>query len=172
MKKNTKSGFTLVEMLVSLAIFSFVLIMMSGMFGSFVKNYKASRDVQVTLEDAQQSIGTMMKNIRTSIIVSSNPQSVRIFNYSQADGFKCLQYSFVGQTLEYTVAIAAADPTMCSSTGTFSVPTEIISGRVTGAFDAVASSTGIVGKVTVAASLSQGTGSEVIPVQSTVSLRN
>jgi prepilin-type N-terminal cleavage/methylation domain-containing protein len=178
MKKNTqkfKQGFSLIEALVSLAIFSLVIVMMSGMFGSFIKNYQTSHNVQMTLEDAQQSINTMMKTIRTSILVSptgvGTVQTIRVFNYSQPSGSQCIEYSYSGNTLTYGVAAAATTAALCKTATESSMQVSNLNNDpISNAFFYVVPTGTAQGIVTVSMSFKQG--SDTIPIQSTVSLRD
>ena len=95
-KKNSLAAFTLIEVLVALMIFSVVLTGVSGIFGNFVKNYTASKQIQKNLENVQYAMNSMAKTLRTSAIldplISSDGDYIIVYDYSQA---KCIKFAFM-----------------------------------------------------------------------------
>lgn len=70
-KKQTqknKKGFTLVESLVSVFVFSLASVMIAGTFTSFFKNFQIAKKTQQSTESAQYAMNLMAKTIRTSEI--------------------------------------------------------------------------------------------------------
>jgi prepilin-type N-terminal cleavage/methylation domain-containing protein len=188
-RKNNKSGFSLIEMLISMAIFSILIVTMSGSFGSFIKGYKSGRDVQIALEDSQQVLNSMAKKIRTSSVADpisgteASSQYVRVFEYSQSDSAnKCVEYYFepVGAVKYLKVAsAAAADFAACKGIAQSSLRAGgvklINSPIIDGGFNVLAtnSDTEIVGRVTIYANIQEGkTIENSVPIQTTVSLRD
>lgn len=92
-------GYTLIEVVVSMAIFSIVAVTLGQVFGGFYASYQSTRALQRNLEVAQHAIQIMAKELRTSSIVSdgSSPtKKVAFFDHSQK---KCFQYSFANNAL-------------------------------------------------------------------------
>jgi prepilin-type N-terminal cleavage/methylation domain-containing protein len=111
--KKTKKGFSLVETLVAVAIFSLAAVMFAGSFASFLKNSIAAKEAQRNAESAQYVINLMAKTIRTSAVAAPTPTAgsttvftkLRVLDFSQTDPTKnCIEYDYVvgsGATIAY-----------------------------------------------------------------------
>lgn len=96
MKQKNKAGFSLVEMMVAMAIAVIVMLTIVAAFGGIVKARNAIRNEQQDLENARNAMDFMAKELRMSTDVSSgtlNSQddSIAFFdNYGQ----QCAMYTF------------------------------------------------------------------------------
>ena len=59
-------GFSFLEIMVSVFIFSLMMTTISITFSNLFKNYRNSRAIQTNLENAQFIINSMAKSLRTS----------------------------------------------------------------------------------------------------------
>lgn len=176
--QKIKKGFTLLEVLVAISIFSVVLTGVSGIFSNFVKNYKSTKIVQRNLENAQFAVNQMAKILRTSKLVSpvNNPvssQAVEVYDYSQN---LCFRFEFTGgninkQTASANVGICGvygaaekmiySNNAAVSTNGSFLYP--IATDKANGSWH--------VGMITVLAVVSHGS-EDMAKMQTTVSLRD
>jgi prepilin-type N-terminal cleavage/methylation domain-containing protein len=67
--KTHKKGFTLIEMMVSIFIFSFIMVVIGTVFASQFKTYKDTRDIQGDLENAQFALNYVSKTLRTAEMI-------------------------------------------------------------------------------------------------------
>lgn len=173
------SGFTLIEVIVSLSAFTIIMLGVVAIFGSAFVSYRETRNLQHNLESAQFTMNTMAKELRTSSVLSSSGAGsnidIRFFDYSQD---KCIRYS-VGSNKLYkqSVAVAGSDPNArrgnCTAAAVGGVSAQVL------VEDVVESSTSSVlsdhsprkvGKVTMR--LRIGNDSRNQTIQSSVSLRD
>lgn len=91
-KKN--SGFSLIESLVAIFIFSLVAAMLAGSFSGFFKTYVSARKAQKNMESGQYVMNLMTKTIRSSTIdpafVSEGSQ-LMMFDNSKSE---CVIYNY------------------------------------------------------------------------------
>lgn len=85
-----KGGFTLIEVLIAMFLFSLITVMVSGIFVNFLKNYADVRKMQKNAESVQFAMNLMAKTIRTSNVMLKN-SSLEIYDYAQG---RCLEYSY------------------------------------------------------------------------------
>lgn len=167
----SRKGFTLIEVIVAVFIFSIIMMSVSQIFISAFQGYNYAKIVQRDLETAQFSINTLAKELRTSSIVSSSSTSVQFIDYSQNI---CFKYQISGSSLQVAKTISIKTFDSCQSiafvSGDF---TTISTGTVTGNFSVTPStqSPKKVGKVTLSLVISEGTA-HTARIQTTVSLRD
>lgn len=178
-------GFSLLEVLLSVFIFSVIMLGVTSYFVSIVSANQNSKRLQQNLEDIRFAMNRIAKVLRTSVVVIptsiSNVTTIRVFDYSQS---KCLQYTFAGNSIgEYSQDLPAGrtdEKPWCASlltTGfTQNILVNVASGAsMTGRFVVIPSDDGsggseFAGRVTMNANVvRQGNSSTV---QTTVSLRN
>jgi prepilin-type N-terminal cleavage/methylation domain-containing protein len=110
-KKNSKKGFTLIEVIVAMSIFAMMIVSFSVAFSGSFFAYRNSRAIEKNLEEAQNEMNLMAKTMRTSTIVGcskdpsisltipctslNNYQWIRIYDYSQG---KCIDYEITGNS--------------------------------------------------------------------------
>jgi len=182
--KKEKHGFSLIEMIISIFIFSILMMMIAGTFAGFYRNYSKQKKAQKDIENAQYILNFMAKRLRTSTIISSptgagNPQgaplgSLDTYDYSQG---QCVRYHLNGGIMQYSLS-TPADPaspsTSCAFGGT---PMNLSSNNINSARVYVEPSAGNnKGKVTIVLYVQQditspGQDTSEIPIQSSVSLR-
>ena len=90
MVKNNK-GFTLVELIVAVSVFSLLSIVMGGIYLSFTKSQARTKAAQSLLNDAQYILEVLSKDFKSNEIISCSTNeietkeengSVKIFTYS------------------------------------------------------------------------------------------
>jgi prepilin-type N-terminal cleavage/methylation domain-containing protein len=165
-------GFSLIEVMVSLFIFSIIMVSTSQIFTQAFAGHRYAKNLQRDIENAQFLSGILSKELRTSTIVdpngaTDNVQSLQFYEHSQG---LCIQYRITQNSLQVARA-ASANPAACNG-ASLSGFTTISSGTLSGGFDVVPSddSPRTIGRVTLALKIQEGTHSAVI--QSTVSLRD
>lgn len=172
-------GFTLLEVLVSLFVFSLTLIATTQIFTSAYSGYRMTRSVQNDLENAQFAINSMAKALRSSSVVApSSPDLdssfVQFYDHSQE---KCFYYQVSGGALQAASRDASGGVSECDgmSSSSFSFTT-VSTGTVTGSFR-VTPSADIggpptqVGRVTIALSVAAD-ATHSAQVQTSISLRD
>lgn len=172
--QNT-TGFTLIEVLISLFIFSIVMTAAMQIFASAYSGYRVTRLVERDIENAQFAMNALAKSLRTSSVVSGDGtvQALQFFDHSQN---KCFRYRISGGALEMASG-ASAGVAACNTASLVSF-TAVTTGMVTGSFRVI-TSTPIggpptrVGKVTIALAIAQdGATHNNARLQTSVSLRD
>jgi len=181
-----KNGFTLIEVLVSIFIFSLLMVVTFDFFSSSVFGYRNSKAIQRDLESAQYAMNIMTKTLRTSKVIDSNLNMIRVYDYSRKTGTgKCIVYQFSGDKLvSGSSNVADTNETLCTSA--LLIQTKEITASYINNFEfnvvpsSATSSPKMVGRVTISAEVCAtlncaGTvygEKDVARIQSTVSLRN
>lgn len=184
-KKGKLRGFTLVEMMVSIAVFMIIVSSMSATFSSGFSSYGNSRELQRNLETAQYAMNTLAKYLRTSTVVASSSSDIVFYDYSSK---RCIQYQFDGSVLR---ARWVEIPTITKTAGKSNVKTQCTAGvlapygwsnmtsstgYITGQFVGDLSSQGPprhMGRVTILFSVKKDASSSMrANMQTTVSLRD
>lgn len=166
-KIAVKSGFSLIEMLISIFVFSFAMTMVIGSFSGFLKTYANAKKAQRSSESAQYAINLMAKTIRSSTIsqLVSGDNKILIFDNLSS---RCVAYKYLNGKLQQA-SVAAANVGACSAFADGSFLPMANTGEIAGAvFDGAASAGTNIGRVTMSLSLSGGSVSQL---QSSVSLR-
>lgn len=164
-------GFTLIEMIVSIFIFSLIITTAIAAFASMTRARKQAAAVQQNMEDARYVLEQMAKTLRTSKILSpaanGTTTDLKAFDYSQN---KCVEYKINIVNAKITYSDGGSDPASCS----FNTFTNMNSGTLYGIFDVHPSIPGSAGKVTASLSICEAcTGAlDHTRVQTTVSLRD
>lgn len=177
---GTKKGLTLIEVMVSIAVFSIVMAGASSLFGSNINTKSRTDRARVAYERMQISMNVVAKTLRTSSIVSSSANTVRVYDYSQE---KCIEFSTSSHRLttrEAPVAIDNKDD--CTASYTLGSYTNLSNSYVIGRFDVVrtdeAAATPVRGRVTMSFTVCPSDfdctakSSELANMQTTVSLRD
>jgi len=197
LSKN-KKGFTFVELIIAIFIFSLMMISVTRIFSSSISGYQKARAVQKNLEDAQFVMNQIAKILRTSS-VARNPdvKSIVVFDYSQG---KCFKYAFRNNKINFGKKEAPDPPdppsdppspareifekdpiTWCRDNEPASIDlTPMAALDVTiGRFNTIESFPGdgtdsVLGKVTISMSICSNPGctSDKTNIQTTVSLRD
>ncbi len=176
-KKKTKvrRGFTLVEMLVSIFIFSILMVTLGGIFANSVAAYKYARQTQRSVEEAQFAMNKIAKTLRTSTIKSvPAAKSVTVYSYSEG---KCLRYEITsaGTVTERAIDPGASfDPVLSPCPSFAGVTPRVIAHNLVFAesrFLIIPSSPGNAGRVGMIFAVKRGT-EKTVRVQTSVSLRD
>lgn len=172
--KATRKGFTLLEAMVAICVFSLVSVMVSGAFVSFLKAYKTERSLQKNTESTQYVLNLMAKTLRTSTIYDINAgglKQIRAFDNSSRN---CLiyQYDVAAKKMKYN-ATSAADVGACNWPVMAAALIDLSSndnGVIENAFFVgTSSATPLFGKVTMTFFVKGNSAN--FPIQTSVSLR-
>lgn len=172
---DARRGFSLVESLIAVFIFSFVAIMLTGSFSGFLKRYAAAKKSQRSSESAQYVMNLMVKTIRNSTLPSApatftNLSQIRIFDNSRG---LCVYYRYQGAGIAgklQTASSPGADINACPVVATSAYSDLTVAGDFVGfGFSGVPSVAGTgIGKVVINAEVIGGDASRI---QTAVSLR-
>ena len=179
-RKNQKTeifrknkGFTLVELLVAIFVFSLMITVSISAFSSVIISRKNTRITQKNVEEARTAIETMAKNIRMSTNLGpggSSRTSIYMYNNSQE---MCVAYRFSSNRLQtnfYANAGSEEDPDCDSPSGWIN----IINTNAVGKFYVVESDDTTddeaIGRATI--HLTIGSGNLEKHMQTTVSFRD
>lgn len=177
-KNKTKKGFSLLETLIAILVFSLAMVMLVGVFSNFLKNYAKVKKTQKNIENAQYTMNLMAKTIRTSEIASSIGPDVwdaatnlDLFNYSQG---KCIRYSYNGSAIQVQTNTGGTPATLAdcdfnSLTSPANLVTNITGASISATPTINGGASPVYGRVTI--SLKVQDGASEIPIQMTVSLR-
>lgn len=169
-------GFTFVELLIAILIFSLMMIAVAGIFSSSFGGYRSARIIQKDLEDAQFVMNQMAKILRSSSIISSSGNSqLTVYDYSTQ---KCYNYKFEENKIKassYAEDIKGKKIENFCASG-FSNFNSLAAFFVQGKFYPISSdkTSGRLGKVTISMKICSNfdcTGDKV-NIQSSVSLRD
>src|SRR3989344_9059776 len=172
---KTLRGFSLIEVMVSLVIFSIIMLAITQTFTRSFASYRNAKNIQNDVANAQFALNLLSKELRTSSITSpaSNVlvSSVQFYDYSQG---MCFAYWINAGALQ-VMKISVPNFDACDTlVGPYLYKT-ITTGTVTGGFiitpSDFTSGSKTVGKVTISLQISEGTNHPV-RIQTTVSLRD
>lgn len=173
-RKNLK-GFSLVEMILAVFIFTIAMTAITGVFGNFFKNFQKTKLVQRNVESANFAMNQMAKTIRTSKVIFPLPSSFPmpyavLFDYSQGDGRdgsgKCIKYSFTGSSIQVASSGVLADSSSCIPASGFGSLSDMVQGVLVGSFDYDSTNN----RMTIMLNVGNATSSSRL--QTTVLLRN
>lgn len=176
-KSVLKKGFTLLELLISLAVLSILMLATSSIFVKSFGSYQATKRIESNISDAQFLMNSIAKELRTSTVVAptsdGSTQSLKFFEYSKSE---CVQYRFNSGAIEVARSSSGSDFASCNNTSNLSGFTRVGIGSVTGSFYSLPSKPASpgpqrIGRVTVTLSI-QISGSNPVVLQSTTSLRD
>ncbi len=176
-----KRGYTLIEVVISLAVFLIIVMATSSIFSSMFSGYRNTRAIQHDIETAQYALGVMAKELRTSSIAApttaSTTTSVLFYDYSQNI---CFAYRINAGKLESAKAAPASPSTLTAAqkisfcqTASLSAYQTISTGTITGSFVVTPSvaSPAFVGRVTASLGIAEGPN-HTARIQTTMSLRD
>lgn len=187
-KRTSQRGFTLIEILVAIAIFSIALLIVIGAYSRFVRSQRSSIGSQELLEDVRLTLEVFNREARTAF-----GSTYRLLEDGNADGITfrnqngvCVLYLLQDGVLVRNQATTAQQAADCSSLGLYNpaddapvsdagneVVIEELHFQVTPAAvggDTQLSSQGYV-TVTMVIRPSTGTERDAISLQSTVTSR-
>lgn len=181
---STQSGFTLFEVMISIFMFSVIMVAASNIFAQSVQSYRYARASQQTMEDMQFAMNRVAKSLRTSSVqsVGTGGQNIVIYDYSR-EGGACIRYTFTtGSAILEEVNLLSYEDTdaISCSFGGGTTSATITKKPVAGQFSATASEykdphdsgdTGAVGRVTMVIVGEDSVGA-AMHLQTSVSLRD
>ena len=101
------SGFSLVEMIVSMAIAVDIMLAVVAAFAGMVKARNTIRNEQQDLENARNAMDVMAKNLRMSFDVSANGPMIAFYDNALST---CVAYKFNSNTNANTVQSTQVSP--------------------------------------------------------------
>ncbi len=179
--RRTSQGFSLIEVVVAIGVFSLLMAIVSVVFSGGFASYKNTASSQKYLENAQFVMNDMVKQLRTSSVVNptgnpafnTSPVSITFFDHSQS---KCIMYRqhLAPDYIEKAIG-SAGTAVLCGTTPGFGAYSRVTTGEVTMNLlirDSVLTTR--VGMVSLSFFVGGGAGSAVNPIllQSAVSLRD
>lgn len=99
--KLKNKGFTLVELIIAIAVFGFLIVSVTNVGISIIKSQRKAFALQEVQESARYVLETMAKEIRTSEVNTSAGSGLDTLNITNADS-ETLDYAFndIDKTLE------------------------------------------------------------------------
>lgn len=179
-RKKSLPGFTLIEMVISLGIFSIIALAVAGTFASGFSTYKETRALSRNLESAQFAMNTLAKLLRTSTVISAGGTNLQTITFHEYSSSRCFQYRIhasSGASVLQARWYGTVDFANCTTSGFGGLAyTDVTTGYVTGGFLVVPSANSpnipTIGRVTI--NLSVKTNASAVReahVQTTASLR-
>lgn len=167
------AGFTLIEVMVSLAVFLIIMTSMSQIFTQSFVGYRHAKALQRDLENAQFALNLIAKELRTSTVVGFTSSKVRFYDYSQKI---CFEYEIAANqlTVDKKSVVGPSDDPFVDCGVMPGTPTPIAkAGTLVGQFIVMPStqSPKFVGKVTISLQISEGPNHTAY-IQTTSSLRD
>jgi len=99
LNKNKNKGFTLIEMLVALAVFSIIVISMSNTAFLVIKGQRKAFALQLTQESSRYILESMIKEIRMSVIDSDNGSGLLTLNITNSKE-ESVVYQFINNKIQ------------------------------------------------------------------------
>lgn len=175
--KGAKKGFSLLEAIISIAVFTLIMIATVETFSSMIQTKAEADRMRESHQKAQIAIESITKSIRSGVVIdpapttplTSNASTIRIYDFSQS---LCIEYSFSGTVLQKrTAPMAHEDRDDCKGLSSFSSSQIMVDNTIKGIFDVSWGEE----YVTIALLLVPSNQAEVTNqtrVQTTVSMRN
>ncbi|MBP9751239.1 MAG: prepilin-type N-terminal cleavage/methylation domain-containing protein [Candidatus Moranbacteria bacterium] len=175
---KTKKGFTLMEMIISMAVLVIMSTALAGAFSSGFSTFGSSRELQRNLENAQYALNTIEKFLRTSTVLSGDGTAGNPLVFYEYSSGRCFRYRINAGSLEagWYPSPNPSNPPVCAS-GSFPAYSSVTTGHVAGGFSVVQSSPSTtpkrMGRVTVNLSVKESaTATMESRIQATASLRD
>jgi len=86
-------GFTIAELLITLAIMALLLTAMAFAFNASMINYRQNEDIFKSINAARQALHRITTQLRTAEAVDSNTPN-NVCSFILADGFTCIAYRY------------------------------------------------------------------------------
>lgn len=155
MKYKTKklAGFSLLEMIIAMSIFSLIVMATVAAFASIVSTQKKTKEIQKNLESTRTALELVGKTMRFSNHLSSGGESV-IFLYNTSQN-KCLSYQFSENGLEEAKFGPPSDPSDCENAENYIGIYKTLVAGATGKFNVIetnkeaAAGDFVIGKATI-----------------------
>ncbi|HRY82360.1 MAG TPA: prepilin-type N-terminal cleavage/methylation domain-containing protein [Candidatus Moranbacteria bacterium] len=133
-KLNNKKhkGFSLLEMLISIFIFSLIIITSVSIFAASASARQKSRKIQKNMEDARTALDLMAKNMRMSTELNTSngtDEDTTIYMNNSSQG--CISYKFESNKLQIGYTGGSSD---CSNALLYPSYNDIMESDVSGKF--------------------------------------
>jgi len=173
-RQSNLMGFSLIETLIAVLIFSLLMVVIVGIFANLLKNYAVTKKTQINIENAQYAMNSMAKTIRTSDVLdypSGSMNKFRVFDNSvDAGGVNCIEYKYTSTSSEIdTYSFSATDSSDCFSHSITSWPNVFAKNIASAYIYSIASTGSSYGRVTISLEVQDDTS--LVPIQISVSLR-
>jgi len=96
--QNPRTGFTLVEILIALAIMAGLLASVAAVVHASMLNYKENDTLTAITQNARSILNRMMREIRTAEAVSTGFSRVTIIPPDDGSGIQRIEYEYDGGT--------------------------------------------------------------------------
>ena len=103
--KKRQSGFTIVEILISVALLAALLAAVAAAMQASFQNYSENQKTTVLTQTARVVLGRMMREVRTAEAIDSTDTSLTITPPASGSGLEEIQYELSGETLYYRQTI-------------------------------------------------------------------
>lgn len=136
-RKSSKKGFSLLEAIISIAVFTLVMIATVETFSSMIKTKAEADRMRESHQKAQLAIESITKSVRSGVVIDPDTgyvsdSTIRIYDFSQS---LCIEYAFTGTILrKQTQAMPHEDRGDCASASLSSAQT-MVEQTVKGKFD-------------------------------------
>jgi prepilin-type N-terminal cleavage/methylation domain-containing protein len=166
---KNKKGFSLLEMLVAVFIFSLVIVVVISVFVNVVNVRKKTKEIQQNMENARVAMGTIAKEVRNNPMISQSASFVRMYDDAQK---LCLEYAFASSNLYYRY-LTVVDQSGCTAATSLTGSVPMLSGNVSGKFEIVPSVADVsVGRATILMEVQNSASTDKIKLQASASLRS
>ncbi len=107
--KKVQKGFSLLEALISIAVFTIIMVATAETFASMIQTKSEADRMRESHQKAQVAIESITKSIRSGVVIdpapatpfTSDASTIRIYDYSQS---LCIEYAFLGTALQKRTA--------------------------------------------------------------------
>ena len=104
--KKSQKGFSLLEALISIAVFTIIMVATAETFASMIQTKVEVDRMRESHQKAQVAIESITKSIRSGVVVTpdsgyASQETIRIYDYSQS---LCIEYAFLGTALQKRTA--------------------------------------------------------------------
>ncbi|NCU42370.1 MAG: type II secretion system protein [Candidatus Moranbacteria bacterium] len=136
--KKSQKGFSLLEAIVSIAVFTIIMVATAETFASMIQTKVEADRMRESHQKAQVAIESITKSIRSGVVVIpasgyASQDTIRIYDYSQS---LCIEYSFLVTALQKkTASIDFEDREECKGSPSFSSFQTMVDNTVKGKFD-------------------------------------
>jgi type II secretory pathway pseudopilin PulG len=136
-RKNANKGFSFLEALISIAVFTIIMIATVEVFSSMIQTKAEADRMRESHQKAQVAIETITKSIRSGVVVSpttgyASQNTIRIYDFSQS---QCIEYNFSGTVLQKQIVGMDVEDRNDCATATLGGAQIMVDATVRGIFD-------------------------------------
>jgi prepilin-type N-terminal cleavage/methylation domain-containing protein len=170
---SNRKGFTMLELLISVAILSLIMLATVLIFSRSFGSYQRAKALEKNVSEAQFVMNLLSKELRTGTVVlptspSASTSIIKFFDHSRG---ACIQYAFTNGNLE-VVRVEGSTLAVCNNTSQLSGSTVTVA-NVAGSFAVVPSTVTpqSVGRVTITVVITSN-DLRTTAIETTTSLRD